>query len=47
MDPSYKRFKRAYTTVLEMVKDRGYRLPSDDITSLTDRLTLARYQALR
>ena len=47
MEASYQKFKRVYTTVLEMVTDRGYCLPTDDITALTDQITKARFQALR
>ena len=47
MEASYAKFRRAYRTVLEMVLDRGYRLPTDDIDALVEQVTFSRYQALR
>lgn len=46
MEDQFKKFKRAYVTVLEMVRDRGYKLSAEDAQCMAERLTLARFQAL-
>jgi RNA polymerase Rpb5, N-terminal domain len=46
-DLEYKIFTRAYRTVLEMVRDRGYRLPTEDVDSLVEKITLEKFMSLR
>jgi hypothetical protein len=46
MVDDFKRFSRAYRTVLEMIQDRGYKITPEDAATLAERLTFVRFQSL-